>query len=158
MATPVETTPTTEQVHVFDLGVGAPGAERLKLLDVCAGVSGVVDEHRAVTQTSVDVVTVVQAPAAAPHWFTRVVRLNHRVGQQTENTRDKKHLKLLTVLLRHIRHIKSPPTNYDAAIYSDGQNKQRPLFNLDLGAGGTQTVRNTLSSGEAVWLNYNIFS
>lgn len=47
-----------------------------------AGVSRVVDEHRAVAQAGVDVVTVVQTPAAAPHWFTRIIGLNHRVGQQ----------------------------------------------------------------------------
>lgn len=50
---------------------------------MCAGVSGVVDEHGAVAQTCVDVVTVVQTPAAAPHGFTCVIGLNHRVGQQT---------------------------------------------------------------------------
>lgn len=50
---------------------------------MCAGVSGVVDQHRAVAQTCVDVVTVVQTPAAAPHRFTCVIGLNYCVGQQT---------------------------------------------------------------------------
>lgn len=48
-----------------------------------AGVSGVVDEHGAVAQSCIDVVAVVQTPAAAPHRFTCIVGLNHRVGQQT---------------------------------------------------------------------------
>lgn len=60
-----------------------PGAQRLQLVHVRAGVSGVVDEHRAVVQTGVDVVAVVQTPAAAPHGFTCVIGLHHRVGQQT---------------------------------------------------------------------------
>lgn len=48
-----------------------------------AGVSGVINEHRAVDQTGVDIVAVVQAPAAAPHRFPGVISLNHSVGQQT---------------------------------------------------------------------------
>lgn len=48
-----------------------------------AGVSGVIDEHGAVAQTSVDVVCVVKAPAAAPHWFSSIVSLNYRVCQET---------------------------------------------------------------------------
>lgn len=57
-----------------------PGAQRLQLMHVRAGVSGVVDEHRAVDQTSIDVVAVVQTPAAAPDGPTSVVGLHHRVG------------------------------------------------------------------------------
>lgn len=60
-----------------------PGAKRLQLLDMCAGVPGVVHKHRAIDQTRIHVVTVVQTPAAAPHRFTCIIGLNYRIGQQT---------------------------------------------------------------------------
>lgn len=63
--------------------VFVPRAQRLQLLHVCTGVSGVVHQHRAIAQTSIHIVTVVQRPAATPHRFTCVVGLNHCVGQQT---------------------------------------------------------------------------
>lgn len=69
--------------HIAKGRHGTPGAEWLQLLDVRASVSGVVDQHRAIAQTSIDVVTVVQTPAAAPHWLTSVVGLDHCVGEQT---------------------------------------------------------------------------
>lgn len=44
-----------------------------------AGVSGVIHQHRAIAQPSIDVIVVVMAPAAAPDWFTSVIGLNHSV-------------------------------------------------------------------------------
>lgn len=63
--------------------VCVPGAQRLQFLHMRARVSGVIDEHRAIAQTGIYVGAVVQTPAAAPHWFTCIIRLNHRVGQKT---------------------------------------------------------------------------
>lgn len=66
-----------------------PGAEWLQLMDVHAGVPGVVDQHRAVDQAGVHVVTVVQTPTAAPHRLVCVVGLHHGVGEQTATHTDK---------------------------------------------------------------------
>lgn len=66
----------------------SPGAERLQLLDVHAGVPGVVDQHRAVDQAGIHVVTVVQTPAAAPHRLVCAVGLHHGVGEQTATYKD----------------------------------------------------------------------
>ena len=67
-----------------------PGSERQQLLDVGASVSGVVDQNRAVEKSGVNIVTVVKAPAAAPHRLPSVVSLDDRVRQQTRTIR--KHL------------------------------------------------------------------
>ena len=56
-----------------------PGAQRQQLLDMCAGVSGVVDQDRPVEEAGVHVVTVVQTPGAAPHRPPGVVGLHHGV-------------------------------------------------------------------------------
>ena len=72
-------------------GALLPGAQRLQLVHVRAGVSGVVDEHRAVVEAGVDVVAVVQTPAAAPDGTARLIGLHHRVGQQTARTHTHTH-------------------------------------------------------------------
>lgn len=62
--------------------VYVPGTRRCKLLYMSACVSRVVHPHRAVAQTSINVVVVVMAPTAAPHRFASVVGLHHSVGKQ----------------------------------------------------------------------------